>query len=132
MLTESHVYPSLKLSKSSTENLEVLFDSQFGKVSQCDLTHFLIVEFQGVKLSLNFDAFFALKTQLQSIDLDKMVMDNKGVELIMPSQTTRCFALCPHGIFNFRSLVEGAYTMLLLNSIIYKRITNPSIFDCLV
>ena len=129
MLTSNYVAPEVdKFSHLDSES-ELVFETKAGRVWQSDCLNALVLDFQGRETLLSIQSFLDLKERLQSIDLERMIMRNQAVEIIMPIQSERCYVLCPYEIFKFKSLLEGAYTMLELNSIIWGTVINPSTFS---
>lgn len=100
-----------------------LFRTEKGTVYQSDRERCLWIEFQGQRNAYSIRCFKQLKKQLTQVDLNAMVYNlsaDYDYQLISTPHKTLKLNLCE--LFQLKSLVEGAWVMLELNSIINERL----------
>lgn len=107
-----------------TAQLTDVFVNRHGGVYQDDDKNCLIIEFQGQRASYCIKGFFQLKALVDRIDIHQLIQDasTAGLEIINPLCSERCYVLNLCEVIRLRSLLNGAKTMLELNSIIQERI----------
>jgi hypothetical protein len=111
-------------------HLNEVFVSNEGGVYQDDKRNCLVVEFLGEQACYDIKGFFQLKALVDQVDIYHMIQDatTAGLEIINPLFSERCYVLNLCEILKLRSLLNGAKTMLELNSIIQERIYTQLTF----
>ena len=107
------------------KELVEVFRTEHGCVYQCDSKNCFFVEFQNTITEFKPLSFFYLKTQLDKIDLHKMVDDPSSasdIEILAPVCTDRFYILTLTDVLNFKELLSGSKAMMELNSILNERL----------
>lgn len=100
--------------------LEEVFSTSAGAVYQADSERCLYVDFAGKRTRLNFLCFLRLKTAVEKVDIEQMLLDAEApdLEIISICACEHCFVLDATEILAFRELLQGAFVMFKLNHII--------------
>ncbi len=101
--------------------LEEVFSTQYGAVYQCSNKNCYWLEFAGSRTPFKVADFLRFKTQVDAIDLTRMLSDvSRGSDytILMPFRSERCFALTVEEVVHLRELLKGARFMIELNSVI--------------
>jgi hypothetical protein len=109
--------------QSSYNHLIEIFRTEHGVVYQCNRQNCFLVEFAGGISPFKVHDFLALKKHLEAIDVQEMAQNASrvaDVAILMPPRSERCFVLTLTDVLNFRELLQGAKTMLLLNSLMHE------------
>lgn len=107
------------------EQYKEIYKTPHGCVYQCDQKRCFCVEFGGSVTEYKLPCFFALKKQVDSIDVEAMVLNPSAasdIEIISPCGSERCYVLTVQEIIEFKDLLAGARVMLQLNSILHERL----------
>jgi hypothetical protein len=107
-----------------------IFRTQKGAVYQSDRERCLWLEFRGQKEAYKIKDFKKLKQQIEKINLAEMA-SNAGLafdlEIIYPPAQEHCWVLTLCEIVQIKALLEGAWVMLELNSILNERLYPLSV-----
>lgn len=108
----------------STDLVEV-FSTSFGSVHQCDKGNCIYLNFSGRRAQYKLACLQRLKKVLDNIDLIKMTdVNHPGIEIIFLCGAEECFVLDLQEIIHLKELINGAFTMLELNSILTDRLNR--------
>jgi len=102
-----------------------VFRTEGGCVYQSDAEKALYVEFGGKIARYDIRCLGRLKKAVAGIDLERMATDvsrTSDVEIISLCACEHCYVLNIGQIIAFRELLEGAFVMFDLNSIIRERL----------
>jgi hypothetical protein len=108
---------------SSQNHLIEIFRTGHGAVYQCNRQNCFVVEFAGGASPFKVHDFLALKKHLDAIDIQEMAQNTSrvaDVAIVMPPRSERCFVLTLTDVLCFRELLQGARTMLQLNSLMHE------------
>lgn len=109
----------------ATDNLIEVFSTAHGAVFQSDRESCIYLEFAGRKARYKFACLQRLKKVINGISLEKMTdVNHPGIEIIFLCGAEECFVLDIAEILNLRELLEGAFTMFELNSILKDRLNR--------
>lgn len=112
------------LTLANTELVEV-FSTPFGSVHQYDKGNCIYLNFSGRKAQYKLACLQRLKKVIDNIDLARMTdIDHPGIEIIFLCGAEECFVLDLQEIINLKELINGAFTMLELNSILTDRLNR--------
>ena len=103
------------------KHLNELFKTQYGSVYQCGKNNCYWLEFKGESSSFKVSDFLRFKKNVDSIDLDTLLIDpsrSADYTILMPYRCNRCFLLTAVDIVNLRELLAGARFMIELNSLL--------------
>ncbi len=107
-----------------------VFRTEKGAVYQSDRERCLWLEFRGQKEAYKIKDFKKLKQQIDKINLAEMA-SNAGIafdlEIIYPPAQEHCWVLNLCEIVHIKALLEGAWAMLELNSILNERLYPLSV-----
>ena len=107
------------------EQFKEIFRTPNGCIYQSDRKGCFAVDFGGYLTEFKIPCFFALKTLVDSIDVDAMFLNprkSSDIEIISPCGSERCYVLTIHQLLEFKELLAGARVMLQLNSILHERL----------
>lgn len=108
-----------------------VFRTGSGCVYQSDAEKVLFVEFGGKIARYDIRCLNRLKKAVANVDLVQMSTDvqrTSDVEIISLCACEHCYALDISQIIAFRELLEGAFVMFDLNSIIQERLYSLPAF----
>lgn len=100
--------------------LNELYSTSLGTVSQCNNQNCYWLEFGGKQTSFRVSDFLAFKKEVDAIDLDAMLKDpSPGADyvILMPLRNPHCFVLDVYDILALRELLDGAKFVIALNSL---------------
>jgi hypothetical protein len=98
-----------------------VFRTENGVLSQCDKTESYLLNYQSRELPLKICELIKLKNKLSEIDIVKMLaVESPDIEVIYLHQTDRFFILSIADVLELRSLLNGTFAMLELNSLIHR------------
>ena len=114
-----------KAASFSLESHQEVFRTQSGCVYQSDTEKAVYVEFAGKIARYDIRCLQRLQKAVFRIDLEAMATDTSrstDVEIISLCACEHCYVLSLSQILAFRDLLEGAFAMFELNSIIQERL----------
>lgn len=120
---------AVSLSKSTHNEV---FRTPAGCVYQSDVEKSLLVEFAGKTARYDIRCLLRLKSAICRIDLAAMATDTTrttDLEIISLCACEHCYVLTLNEIIAFRELLEGAFVMFELNSIIQERIYALAVYS---
>ena len=102
-------------------DLVEVFTTSAGKVYQSDRERALFVDFGGKIAKFSFPCLKSLKGELNSIDIENMLIDlsRPEFEFLTIATSEHCYVLSVLDIIQFRELVDGTFVMFQLNNILH-------------
>lgn len=100
-------------------NFEEIYQTENAAVYQCSRKNCYWLDFQGSTTAFNVRDFFAFKKRIDSINIEKMLIDSSrsaDFEIIMPFRTDSIFILTVDEIIKLSEVLAGAKFMIELNS----------------
>ncbi|WP_026998900.1 hypothetical protein [Eisenibacter elegans] len=111
------------LSQNTVCQFLELFASPQGSVTQCGLSRKLWLQFKDTRVALNVRQFTALYRYLNGLDWEALLEEpNRDFTFLHLPEADFFMALGLTELVQLQALVEGAKTMLDLNSILYERL----------
>lgn len=100
--------------------LEEVFSTSAGAVYQADSERCLYIDFAGKHSKLNFLCLVRLKSAVEKVDIEGMLLDAAApdLEIISICACEHCFILNATEILALRELLQGAFVMFKLNHLI--------------
>ncbi|HEY9559434.1 MAG TPA: hypothetical protein VIR29_01460 [Anseongella sp.] len=110
----------MELSDITSTSLEEVFSTSAGTVYQSDAERCLYIDFAGKRTSLNILCLIRLKTAVEKVDIDNMLLDatSPDLEIISICACEHCFVLNATGVLALRELLQGTFVMFKLNHLI--------------
>lgn len=111
---------------------EEVFRTEHGCVYQSDSQKAIYVDFAGKVARYSIRCLLRMKAAVQRIDLETMATDvnrTSDVEIISICACEHCYVLNISQIVAFRELLEGAFVMFELNSIIQERVYSMPVYQ---
>ncbi|QEC53877.1 hypothetical protein EDD80_10850 [Anseongella ginsenosidimutans] len=110
----------MEAARITQAQLEEVFSTSAGAVYQSDAERCLYIDFAGKHTKLNFLCLVRLKTAVEKVDIEKMLLDAAApdLEIISICACEHCFVLDATGILALRELLQGAFVMFKLNHLI--------------
>jgi len=109
-----------------------VFRTEHGCVYQSDVEKAVYMEFAGKTDRYTIQCFQRLKKAVFRINLEEMATDTNranAVEIIALRACEHCYVLTLKEILVFRELLEGAFVMFELNSIIQERLYAHPVYQ---
>lgn len=106
-----------------TAHLIEVYSNSNGSIYQSDLDNCIYLNFSGKTAKYKFACLQRLKKVIDKVDLVRMTdVDHPGIEIIFLCGAEDCFVLDIKEIINLKELLDGAFTMFQLNSILKDRL----------
>src|SRR3546814_18395644 len=101
----------MELSDITSTSLEEVFSTSAGTVYQSDAERCLYIDFAGKRTSLNILCLIRLKTAVEKVDIDNMLLDatSPDLEIISICACEHCFVLNATGVLALRELLQGTF-----------------------
>lgn len=103
--------------------MQELYANSYGRVSQCDKSRSLVIDFLGTSTHYKITCFIALKRQIDAIDVELMLLSNQPSDdcvIVSPCSCERVYVLDVVQLLGLKDLLAGAKCMLELNSILHE------------
>lgn len=116
----------VKQSPSFTE----VFTTKNGAIYQCDTERCWYVDFAGKLARFDHRNLLKLRKAVYNIDIEALLLDNTktpDLEIIFICACDHCYVLSLLQIIALKEILEGAFVMLELNSIISQRLGTAHI-----
>lgn len=106
---------------------ENIFSTNGTSISQCDQTEQFLLQLGHETITFRLCELLSFKKKIQQIDLGQLLSsDTADIEVIYLAHCDRMIIVDVSQILELRSLFEGAFTMLELNSMLHRYIyRNP-------
>lgn len=109
--------------------LELVYETSNASIHQCDLSEKYELKFFDQALTLRPCELLTFKRKILAIDVVELLTQTKAdVELVRMPSCDRLFVFSIQEVLELRDLIDGAFTMLELNSLIHRQLVRqPSI-----
>lgn len=109
----------------ATHNLIEVFSTTEGSVYQSDRENCVYLNFSGRQAKYKFACLQRLKKVVDGISLERMTdVNHPGIEIIFLCGAEECFVLDVKEVISLRELLNGAFAMFELNSILTDRLNR--------
>src|SRR3546814_12003566 len=110
----------MELSDITSTSLEEVFSTSAGTVYQSDAERCLYLDFAGKRTSLNILCLIRLKTAVDQVDIDNMLLDatSPDLEVISICACELGFVLTATGVLALLELLQWTTVKLNLNHLI--------------
>lgn len=105
--------------------LTEVFSTTSGSIYQSDSESCWYVDFAGKMARFDYRCLLKLKKAVYHIDVEAILLDNTkspDVEIVFICACDHCYVLSILEIIALKELLQGTFTMLELNHIIYDRL----------
>tara|TARA_B100001109_G_C18620609_1_gene361326 strand:+ start:248 stop:583 length:336 start_codon:yes stop_codon:yes gene_type:complete len=101
----------------------VVFETQSTSVSQCDRSEKFFLHFLAQSIEFKLCELIGLKRKIDQIDLAALVSSQgPDLEVLYLSNQHPILILSIYEILELRDVLSGTFTMLELNSLIYRTV----------
>lgn len=105
---------------------ELVFETETGCLFQSDEKERFYLTMTESLIEFRPCELIAFKRKLNQVDMANLLSaTTPDIEIISLPSCDRIFALSIHDVLALRELVNGAFTMLELNSILRRQLTDP-------
>ena len=100
--------------------METIFETNRGRIVQSDQLHCYFLHFNDISFKLAPCALIALKAKIHSFDLPSLLLGDEdfGIEVLPICNRDRFLILDLEELIALKELIDGAFVMLELNSIV--------------
>ena len=104
---------------------ELLFNTESSSIYQQDSSNSFILDFYKDSVCFRFCELLAFRKKLQKIDIEHLIVgDGPDAEIIQLVHCNRFFLLTIPQILELREVINGAFAMMELNSLIHKQLVR--------
>jgi len=110
--------------------LDEVFTTASGSVYQSDCENCWYIDFAGKVARFDYRCLLLLKKAVYNINIEALLLKNAksaDIEIVFICASDHCFVLTTLEIIAMKELLEGTFTMLELNHIIYDRLYRRSV-----
>ncbi|MGE6220901.1 hypothetical protein ACQKCH_13820 [Nubsella zeaxanthinifaciens] len=114
---------------TTTPTFEEVYATDNGVVFQCDLEKCWYIDFAGKLARFDYRNFLKLKKAVYQINIEEKLLSSDqtaDVEIIFICACDHAYVLSLLQLIQLKELLQGAFTMLQLNHIIYDRLHRIS------
>ncbi len=114
---------------TTTPTFEEVYATDNGVVFQCDLEKCWYIDFAGKLARFDYRNFLKLKKAVYQINIEEKLLSSDqtaDVEIIFICACDHAYVLSLLQLIQLKELLQGAFTMLELNHIIYDRLHRIS------
>ena len=114
---------------TTTPTFEEVYATDNGVVFQCDLEKCWYINFAGKLARFDYRNFLKLKKAVYQINIEEKLLSSDqtaDVEIIFICACDHAYVLSLLQLIQLKELLQGAFTMLELNHIIYDRLHRMS------
>ncbi|WP_237088309.1 hypothetical protein [Nubsella zeaxanthinifaciens] len=114
---------------TTTPTFEEVYATDNGVVFQCDLEKCWYIDFAGKLARFDYRNFLKLKKAVYQINIEEKLLSSDqtaDVEIIFICACDHAYVLSLLQLIQLKELLQGAFTMLELNHIIYDRLHRVS------
>lgn len=109
----------------SSPNFAEVFSTNDGAIYQSDSENCWYIDFAGKLARFDYRNLLKLKKAVYQIDIEGLLLNSDksaDLEIIFICACDHCYVLSLLQIIKMKELLQGAFTMLELNHIIYDRL----------
>lgn len=102
-----------------------VFSTGNGAIYQCDQEQCWYIDFGGKLARFDYRNFLKLKKAVNQIDIGQRLLESgqaPDVEIIFICACDHCYVLSLLQVIQLKELLDGTFTMLELNHILYDRL----------
>jgi hypothetical protein len=107
------------------DELVEVFKTEAGSIYQSDSENCWYVDFAGKLARFDYRCLLKLRKAVYHIDIEAILLDNTkspDIEIVFICACDHCYVLSVLEIIALKELLQGTFTMLELNHIIYDRL----------
>jgi hypothetical protein len=102
-----------------------VFSTKNGAIYQSDSESCWYIDFAGKLARFDYRNLLKLKKAVYQIDIEELLLNSSksaDLEIIFICACDHCYVLSPVQIIKLKEILQGTFTMLELNHIIYDRL----------